>query len=177
MTPEEEQNFQDEILILSKLDHPNILKLYEVYSDDKRYYIVTELCKGGELFDEIAKKGVYSEKQAAGIIKQILLAVSYFHEMGIVHRDIKPENVLIDKEQNNCLKIIDFGNSVKKGDNELLTTTHGTSYYIAPEVLKKQYNERCDVWSVGVILYILLSGKPPFDGKDDQAICEEVKKG
>jgi len=87
--------------------------------------------------------------------------------MGIVHRDIKPENVLIDREQNNCLKIIDFGTSVAKGGSELLTTTHGTSYYIAPEVLKKQYNEKCDVWSVGVILYILLSGKPPFDGKND----------
>jgi calcium-dependent protein kinase len=140
MTPEEEKNFQDEIQILSKLDHPNILKLYEVYSDEKRYYIVTELCKGGELFDEISKKGVHSEKQAAVIIKQILLAVAYFHDVGIVHRDIKPENVLVDKEQNNCLKIIDFGNSVMKGMNELLTTTHGTSYYIAPEVLKKQYN-------------------------------------
>ena len=84
-----------------------------------------------------------------------------------MHRDLKPENVLIDKELNNTLKIIDFGTSIMRKENESLTNTHGTSYYIAPEVLKKKYNEKCDVWSIGVILFILLSGKPPFDGKDD----------
>lgn len=112
MTQEEEAAFQDEINILSKLDHPNILKLYEVYDDEKRYYIVTELCKGGELFDEILKKGVFTEKEAANIIQQILLAVSYCHDINVVHRDLKPENVLIDKELNNTLKIIDFGTSI-----------------------------------------------------------------
>ena len=167
MTEEEEKSFQEEIAILSKLDHPNILKLYEVYEDPKRYYIVTELCKGGELFDEITKKVVFTEVEAADLLKQILLAVAYFHDMGIVHRDIKPENVLIDREQDNCLKIIDFGTSVIKSDEETLQSTQGTSYYIAPEVLKKSYNEKCDIWSVGVIMYIMLSGKPPFDGKDD----------
>lgn len=177
MTAEEEQAFQDEIAILSKLDHPNILKLYEVYSDEKRYYIVTELCKGGELFDEILKKGVFTEKEAANIIQQILQAVSYFHDLNVVHRDIKPENVLIDKELNNTLKIIDFGTSIQIKENELLTNTHGTSYYIAPEVLNKKYNKKCDVWSVGVIMYILLSGKPPFDGANDQEITDNVKIG
>jgi len=152
---------------LSKLDHPNILKLYEVYTDEKRYYIVTELCKGGELFDEILKKGIFTEKEAAKIIQQILQAVAYFHELNIVHRDLKPENVLIDKELNNTLKIIDFGTSIEVQEHENLTNTHGTSYYIAPEVLNKKYNKKCDVWSVGVILYILLSGKPPFDGNND----------
>lgn len=98
--------------------------------------------------------------------------MAYFHDIGIVHRDLKPENVLIDREQDNCLKIIDFGTSVTKTANEMLNTTHGTSYYIAPEVLNKKYNERCDVWSVGVILYILLSGKPPFDGKNDTEITD-----
>jgi len=98
MTVEEEANFKEEIGILTQLDHPNILKLYEIFSDDKRYYIVTEMCLGGELFDEILKKGTFEEQEAATIIKQILLAVSYFHDLGIVHRDLKPENVLIDKE-------------------------------------------------------------------------------
>lgn len=88
------------------------MKLYEVYSDEKRYYIVTEYCKGGELFDEIVKKGTFSEKEAANIIKQILQAVAYFHDLNIVHRDLKPENVLIDKELNDTLKIIDFGTSI-----------------------------------------------------------------
>jgi len=95
-----------------------------------------------------------------------------------VHRDLKPENVLIDKELNNSLKIIDFGTSVQfDKQKEVLKTTHGTSYYIAPEVLQKKYDERCDVWSIGVILYILLSGKPPFDGENDDEITEQVKIG
>ena len=95
-----------------------------------------------------------------------------------MHRDLKPENVLIDKELNNTLKIIDFGTStIYDKNNGPLKTTHGTSYYIAPEVLNKKYDDRCDVWSVGVILYILLSGKPPFDGDNDEEITEQVKIG
>lgn len=105
-------------------------------------------------------------------------AVSYCHSLGIVHRDLKPENILIDKELNNTLKLIDFGTSVQYSkDREILNQVHGTSYYIAPEVLNKKYDERCDIWSIGVILYILLSGKPPFDGDDDDQITEQVKKG
>ncbi len=95
-----------------------------------------------------------------------------------MHRDLKPENVLIDKELNNTLKIIDFGTSVQFDKNkEVLKATHGTSYYIAPEVLQKKYDDRCDVWSIGVIMYILLSGKPPFDGDNDEEITEQVKIG
>ena len=111
------------------------------------------------------------------MIKQVLGAVAYCHDSNIVHRDLKPENVLIDKELGNSLKIIDFGTSIEIKQGELLTTTHGTSYYIAPEVLNKKYNEKCDVWSVGVMLFILLSGKPPFDGADDNEITENVKIG
>lgn len=177
MSADDEISFKYEINILKKLDHPNILKLYEVFEDEKKYYLVTELCKGGELFDEIIQKVQYSEKEAATIIQQILRAVSYCHQNNIVHRDLKPENVLIDKEMNNTLKIIDFGTAAEYKPGEKLKTTHGTSYYIAPEVLFKSYDERCDVWSVGVILYILISGKPPFDGDDDQEITEQVKKG
>lgn len=105
---------------------------------------------------------------------QILQALAYCHEINIVHRDIKPENVLIDKECDNCLKIIDFGTSVINNDKQLLTQTHGTSYYIAPEVLNNKYNEKCDVWSIGVMLFILLSGKPPFDGACDNEITDKV---
>ena len=96
----------------------------------------------------------------------------YCHDLGIVHRDLKPENVLIDKELNNTLKIIDFGTSIIVDKGTTLKTTHGTSYYIAPEVLNKKYDEKCDVWSIGVILYILLSGKPPFDGDNDGEITD-----
>ena len=102
----------------------------------------------------------------------MILALGYLHAKGIVHRDLKPENVLIDKELNNTLKIIDFSNSVVIEPGETLNVTHGTSYYIAPEVLAKKYTEKCDVWSIGVILYILLSGKPPFDGDNDEEITE-----
>ena len=177
MSADEEVSFKYEISILKKLDHPNILKLYEVFEDEKKYYLVTELCKGGELFDEIIQKVQYSEKEAATIIQQVLRAVSYCHQIGVVHRDLKPENVLIDKEMNNTLKIIDFGTAAEFERSVKLKTTHGTSYYIAPEVLFKSYDERCDIWSVGVILYILLSGKPPFDGDNDEEITEQVKKG
>ena len=100
--------------------------------------------------------------------------MAYCHELNIIHRDIKPENVLIDKECDNCLKIIDFGTSVINNDHALLTQTHGTSYYIAPEVLNNKYNEKCDVWSIGVMLFILLSGKPPFDGMCDNEITDKV---
>ena len=178
MSAEEELSFKHEISILKKLDHPNILKLYEVFEDDKRYYLVTEECKGGELFDQIAEKAQFSEKEAATIIQQILQALAYCHDLGIVHRDLKPENALIDKEMNNTLKIIDFGTAIKfDKEKELLKTPHGTSYYIAPEVIAKSYNEKCDVWSIGVMLYILLSGLPPFNGREDEEIMENVKIG
>ena len=111
MTKDEALLFKQEINILMKLDHPNIMKLYEVFEDEKRYYLVTELCKGGELFDEIVCKVVFSEKEAANIIKSVLETVAYCHELGVVHRDIKPENILIDKEMNNTFKLIDFGTS------------------------------------------------------------------
>lgn len=171
---------RNEINILKKVDHPNMFKLYEIFEDSDRYYLVTELCKGGELFDEICDQGKFSEKDAAAIIKQILQAIAYCHEQNVVHRDVKPENLMIDKEQNNILKLIDFGTAIEFDVDPpvLLKDIHGTSYYVAPEVLNYQgYNERCDVWSIGVILYILLTGIPPFDGDDDAQICEQVKIG
>ena len=106
------------------------------------------------------------------------MAVAYCHDKGVVHRDLKPENVLIDREQDSTLKIIDFGTATEFKDGQLLREIHGTSYYIAPDVLlKKGYNEKCDVWSLGVILYILLTGKPPFDGDGDEEITDQVKLG
>jgi calcium-dependent protein kinase len=134
--------------------------------------------EGGELFDEIEKRKHFTEEDAAVVISQLLSAIIYCHERHIVHRDIKPENVLLEKTTSDKihLKVIDFGtaqifNSLKK-----LTTTTGTAYYIAPEVLKKNYDKRCDVWSCGVILYILLSGTPPFNGNTDDEILKAIKK-
>ena len=173
--------FISEVEIISKLDHPNIIKLYEMYEDARKYYIVSELCTGGELFDYITANGQLSESLAADIMKQLLSAVSYCHGNRIVHRDLKPENLLLDsvpKEgQPLVIKVIDFGTSCLIGNNQKLKQKLGTAYYIAPEVLSQSYTEKCDVWSCGVIMYILLSGSPPFGGQSDEEILRKVKAG
>jgi len=120
----------------------------------------------------------FSEKQAALTMKQILSAVFYCHQHNIVHRDLKPENILYEsKKEDALLKIIDFGTSKQFEANSKMNQKFGTAYYIAPEVLKRKYNEKCDIWSCGVILYILLCGYPPFNGADDKAIMEKVSAG
>lgn len=177
LTENEKTKFLQETAILRSLDHPNIIRVYEIYKDDKRYYIVTELWTGGELFDEIAKKESFSEKDAARILTQILEAISYCHAKEIVHRDLKPENILLDTIDSKTIKVIDFGTSTKKNTKIKFKQPFGTAYYMAPEVLKGKYDEKCDVWSIGVILYVLLSGKPPFDGENDKEICKKVKAG
>jgi calcium-dependent protein kinase len=112
------------------------------------------------------------------VMKSILSAVVYMHKLGIVHRDLKPENMLyVDKEPNSNLKLIDFGTARKIIPGKKLTKQIGTAYYIAPEVLAKSYDEKCDVWSCGIILYILLSGYPPFRGQTEKEIIEQVKFG
>jgi len=148
--------------------------------------LVMELCTGGELFDRIIKKGHFTESEARRIFTQIVKAIYYCHENDIVHRDLKPENfLLLDEGEDALLKVIDFGfarqfNEVDAGGLKKkieLSTRLGTPYYIAPEVLKGQYNELCDVWSLGVILYVFLCGYPPFYGDSDSIIMENVKKG
>jgi calcium-dependent protein kinase len=167
-----------EVDILAKLSHPNIMQVYEFYDDSSNFYIVSELCSGGELFDCITEQGVFNEKDAAHIMRQILSAICYSHENFIVHRDLKPENILLDdKSKDRVLKIIDWGGARYFQKNKKMTTISGTPYYIAPEVLCEVYDEKCDVWSCGVILYILLCGYPPFNGETDNDIMKAVKKG
>jgi calcium-dependent protein kinase len=176
---DDEKTFLKEIEMLSQLDHPNIIKIYEYYSDDLHYYVITELAQGGELYEQIYNIHNYSEADAAVIMKQLLSVVCYIHSKGILHRDLKPENILLETSKKGDLniKIIDFGTSNYFDKNTKLTLKVGTPYYIAPEVLKKDYNNKCDIWSCGVIMYVLLSGSPPFDGPDDQAIMDKVKTG
>ena len=176
----EEKEIFNEINILRMMDHPNILKLFEFYSNPKEFSIVTELCPMGELFDQIINTGPFDEKYSAYILYQIFSAVNYCHKMNIIHRDLKPENILIVNKGDNgypFIKVCDFGTSkifeAGLAENKIV----GSSYYIAPEVLNKNYNEKCDVWSCGVIMYILLSQRPPFGGRDDYEIMENVKTG
>ena len=178
--PSEEKEILNEIQILKNLDHPKILKIIDFFSSPKLYYIITEYCPDGELFNEIIKVGKFNEGKAAFIMNQLFKAITYCHSQNIIHRDLKPENIMItDREKNGCLqvKIIDFGTAkiTEKGQKE--NRYVGSSYYMAPEVIRRKYNEKCDLWSCGVIMYILLSGKPPFDGDDDKEILEKIKIG
>jgi len=177
-SPSESSKLIEEINILRKLDHPNIIRVYEFFQDSTYFYIVTEFCSGGELFDRIIDLSHFSEAMAANTMKQLLSAVVYCHQHNIVHRDLKPENLLLEtKDPDSQIKVIDFGtSSVFKKDHKM-KKRFGTPYYIAPEVLNRSYDEKCDVWSAGVILYILLSGSPPFNGRDDSEILKAVSKG
>ena len=130
------------------------------------------------MFDKIISESYFSEREAAKVMKQLLSAVQYCHNNNIVHRDLKPENlVLQNKNADSPIKVIDFGTSQVYDSSKQMKQKYGTPYYIAPEVIKRNYTEKCDVWSCGVILYILLSGSPPFNGHDDNAIMQNVEKG
>jgi calcium-dependent protein kinase len=175
---EDEEKLFLEVDILAKLSHPNIMLVFECYEDSTNFYIISEICEGGELFDCIAEKGHFTEKDAALVMKQILSAINYSHDNNIVHRDLKPENILLDfKSDIAHLKIIDWGGARYFKKNKKMSKINGTPYYIAPEVLDEKYDEKCDIWSCGVILYILLSGYPPFNGDTDVDIMKSVRKG
>ena len=173
-----DQTFIQEISILSKLDHPNIIKIFDYYTDNKNYYVVNELAAGGELYDQIVNLQFFTENNAAIIMKQLLSAVYYLHSNNIVHRDLKPENILMEtsKVGDYTIKLIDFGAAVSYTKHKMKEVT-GTPYYIAPEVLKNSYTNKCDLWSCGVILYILLCGYPPFNAPSEAEILALVEKG
>jgi calcium-dependent protein kinase len=165
-----------------KMDHPNIVKLYEVFESQNSLYLIMEECCGGELFDRILHRintnNMYTEREACLLMKQIIGAIEYCHNNGIAHRDLKPENLLYLKEgseENNPLKIADFGLSQSINLKKMLTSKVGTSYYVPPEILAGNYTEKCDIWSAGIILYILLSGEPPFNGPNDETIFARIK--
>ena len=176
---QDEEKFFLEVNILSKLTHPNIMHIYEFYEDKANYYIVSELCKGGELFDMITEKGSFNEAEACPLMHQLMSAICYCHQNRIVHRDLKPENILLeDKNRDNpVIKLIDWGGARYFSKHKKMSKVNGTPYYIAPEVLGETYDEKCDIWSAGVIFYILLCGYPPFNGETDKEIMEAVKKG
>mmetsp|Transcript_28189 Transcript_28189/g.80059 ORF Transcript_28189/g.80059 Transcript_28189/m.80059 type:complete len:545 (+) Transcript_28189:154-1788(+) len=172
--------FRREIEIMKMMDHPNIIKLYESFEDHRNIYLVMELCAGGELFDKIIESGHFTEVQAATLMQQIVRAIYYMHENHVCHRDLKPENFLFmtkDPIEKNLIKIIDFGLSCQFEAGQVLTTKAGTPYYVAPQVLAGKYDQLSDMWSVGVIMYVMLCGYPPFFGETDAEVLAKVRLG
>lgn len=169
---------RNEVAIYLKLDHPNIAKLIEVYESPDAIRLVMELCTGGELYDRLAERKKYSEADAAHVTQQMLAAINYCHQHRICHRDLKLENwVYSDRSPDAALKLIDFGFSRIFNPGVPMTAMHGTVYYVSPEVMEGCYGEKCDIWSLGVIVFMLLSGAPPFNGSHDHQILLKIKRG
>ena len=160
----DKEDVRREVMIMSVLpEHPNIVRLHAVYEDSDAVHIVMELCAGGELFDRIVSRGHYSERAAMSILRTIGEVIGICHANGVIHRDLKPENFLFsDGSENAKLKAIDFGLSVFFSPGKRLKDVVGSPFYMAPEVLRRNYGPEVDIWSAGVILYILLCGFPPF---------------
>ncbi|XP_038264653.1 calcium/calmodulin-dependent protein kinase type 1 isoform X4 [Dermochelys coriacea] len=171
-----ETSLENEIAVLHKIKHPNIVALDDIYESGGHLYLIMQLVSGGELFDRIVEKGFYTERDASQLIRQILDAVQYLHDMGIVHRDLKPENLLYySPDPDSKIMISDFGLSKIEGSGSVLSTACGTPGYVAPEVLaQKPYSKAVDCWSIGVIAYILLCGYPPFYDENDAKLFEQI---
>lgn len=168
--------FTAEIKILQSLDHQNIIKLYECFEDDKRVFSVMEKVEGGDLLTELYRKKALNEKNAASVCKQLLSCTAYLHENQVVHRDLRPENIML--EENNGyfhLKVVDFGVATEIRNINRIEGLIGSAFFLAPEVLDDSYNELVDEWSIGVILYILLSGSPPFLGNNNEEIINRAR--
>ncbi|KAL3640272.1 hypothetical protein CASFOL_015240 [Castilleja foliolosa] len=173
------EDVRKEVKILRALTgHDNLIRFYDAYEDRDNVYVVMELCEGGELLDRILSRGgKYTEDDAKTVMMQILNVVAFCHLQGVVHRDLKPENFLfISKEEDSSLKVIDFGLSDYVKPDEKLNDVVGSAYYVAPEVLHRAYSIEADVWSIGVIAYILLSGSRPFWDRTESAIFRAVVK-
>uniref|UniRef100_A0A5B7AXX5 non-specific serine/threonine protein kinase n=1 Tax=Davidia involucrata TaxID=16924 RepID=A0A5B7AXX5_DAVIN len=170
------EDVRREVEIMKNLPkHPNIVSLTGTYEDDNAVHIVMELCEGGELFDRIVARGHYTERAAAGVMRTIVEVVQICHRHGVMHRDLKPENFLFaNKKETAPLKTIDFGLSIFFKPGECFSEIVGSPYYMAPEVLKRNYGPEVDVWSAGVILYILLCGVPPFWAETEQGVAQAI---
>jgi len=177
----EPELLREEINIMRLLDHPHIVRLSETFEDSCWVYLVLELCEGGELFQQITEAHCFNELVAAGCTRQMLLAVNYLHQNRIMHRDLKPENFLLADAgpvESGTLKLIDFGFAKRVPIDEPCQTLCGTLLYIAPEVIDERYDFKADVWSLGVIVYLMLSGVLPWgNAKNDDALMRLVKAG
>ncbi|KAA8550014.1 hypothetical protein F0562_001698 [Nyssa sinensis] len=176
---EDIEDVRREVQIMHHLTgQPNIVELKGAYEDKHSVHLVMELCAGGELFDRIIAKGHYTERAAASLLRTIVQIVHTCHSMGVIHRDLKPENfLLLNKDENSPLKATDFGLSVFYKQGEVFKDIVGSAYYIAPEVLKRRYGPEVDIWSIGVMLYILLCGVPPFWAESEHGIFNAILRG
>lgn len=173
-----ENEVRNEIAILKKMDHPNIVKIYEFFTTKSEIQIIIELIKCGELFKVFETGKIFTEKKAAYVLFQLLSSINYCHSQGIIHRDLKPENILIvDEKEFLSIKVTDFGTAQIVDKDQKLHVMIGSSYYMAPEVLQRNYTKQCDLWSCGVILYMLLTFTPPFAGKTESEIYKNIIKG
>ncbi|OQR82909.1 calcium/calmodulin-dependent protein kinase [Achlya hypogyna] len=179
LSEQDDADVLTEVRILRKLDHPNVLRLLDFYSEPKYYYLVTEYVEGGELFERIALMEYYSEKEARELVKTLLEAIGYCHSLGVVHRDLKPENILLtSKADNSAIKIADFG--FAKQDTNGLSTTCGSPEYVAPEIISRPdetYGSAVDIWSIGVITYVLLAGYTPFHDPNQNILFDNICNG
>jgi len=176
---EDESALKDEISILENLKHENIIYLVCHFNETTFYYLVTEMMRGGELFDRIVAKTYYNEKEARDVCKILFEAISYCHAEGVAHRDLKPENLLLmSKTDDLTIKIADFGFAKKVTSDECLLTQCGTPGYVAPEILRGvPYGQKADMWSLGVIAYILIGGYPPFIEQNQRELFRKIKRG
>jgi calcium-dependent protein kinase len=168
--------FLRELEYLKYFDHPNIVRFHEVYEDENKFHLVLEYLSGGELLSRIINEGAMLEKDVKNTIWQMLLGVNYLHHRKICHRDLKPENFMFRKPGSKQLKLIDFGLSANFGVRGLRTIA-GSDYYIAPDVLEQDYDERCDSWSIGVVMYYLITGTLPFVGNTQLDIHNKILIG
>ncbi|KAJ0772200.1 putative protein kinase CAMK-CDPK family [Helianthus annuus] len=177
VTDEDVRSIKLEIEIMTRLSgHPNVVDLKAVYEEEGYVHLVMELCAGGELFHQLEQQGRFSESEARVLFRELMQVVRFCHDKGVVHRDLKPENILLaTKASSSQIKLADFGLATYIKPGQRLHGTVGSPFYIAPEVLAGGYNQAADVWSAGVILYILLSGKPPFWGKTKSRIFDAVR--
>lgn len=172
--------FKREVEVMKVMDHPNIIKLFETFENKRNIYLVMELCEGGELFARILEAGRFSEREAAIVMQQVLRAVFYMHEHNITHRDLKPENFLFmttEPIETNVLKLIDFGLACHSTPGKVHRAFVGTPGYVSPQVVTRRYDRQCDLWSCGVIMYILLSGSSPFGGANEKEVIAKVRQG
>jgi calcium-dependent protein kinase len=176
--------FEAEANILINLEHANILEYIEHFSNAKCHYIITKLCHGGELFERVASGEAFSEKLASSLTKQMLSALAFCHARNIVHRDLKPENFVFETmAEDSTMRLIDFGCAVQTDPDEIIRDVVGSPYYVAPEVIRESYKRTCavwkasDIWSVGVIVYILVTGMPPFNGSTQDRIFAKINQG